>query len=72
VTEYTRQRRSPRYEWLLQLYRALHVEGERLRGTALEKVFPGKSLPPQAHHVRRLVTTDAFDFVGGARSREHA
>ena len=59
MTEYTRQRPSPRYQRLLRLYRTLHVEGERFRGIVPENVFPGKSLPPQAHHVRRLVTETA-------------
>ena len=52
---YTRDRPSPRYERLLRLYRQIHVEGEAFRGLSPEHVFPGKSLPPQAHHIKRLI-----------------
>jgi SAM-dependent methyltransferase len=51
----SRQNPSARYRRLVELYREMHVRGELIRGIAPEKTFPGSSLLPQAHHVRRLV-----------------
>jgi len=52
---YTRAAPSPRYEKMLAQYRRLHEEGDPRRSESPDLVFPGKSLPPQAHHVRRLI-----------------
>jgi hypothetical protein len=52
---YTRARPSPRYEKMLAQYRRLHEEGDARTLQSPDLVFPGKSLPPQAHHVRRLI-----------------
>jgi len=52
---HSRQNPSARYRRLLDLYREMHVRGELTRGIAPERTFPGSSLLPQAHHVRRLV-----------------
>src|SRR6266480_342735 len=52
---HSRQNPSARYRRLLDLYREMHVRGELIRGIAPERTFPGSSLLPQAHHVRRLV-----------------
>ncbi len=52
---YTRERPSPRYERLLAQYRQLHEQGDARTGESPDQVFPGKSLAPQAHHVRRLI-----------------
>ncbi len=66
---YTRDRPSPRYERLLRLYRQIHVEGESFRGLSPEHVFPGKSLPPQAPHIKRLIgatgARDLLDYGSG-------
>jgi 2-polyprenyl-3-methyl-5-hydroxy-6-metoxy-1,4-benzoquinol methylase len=53
--KYSRQNPSARYRRLVELYRDMHVRGELIRGIAPENTFPGSSLAPQAHHIRRLV-----------------
>jgi hypothetical protein len=53
--KYSRSAPSARYRRLLELYREMHVRGEVIRGVAPENTFPGASLAPQAHHVKRLV-----------------
>jgi hypothetical protein len=53
--KYSRQNPSARYRRLVELYREMHVRGELIRGIAPEHTFPGSSLVPQAHHIRRLV-----------------
>jgi hypothetical protein len=53
--KYSRDNPSPRYRRLVELYREMHVRGELTRGIPADQTFPGKSLIPQAHHVRRLV-----------------
>lgn len=54
-TAHSRRKPSERYRRLLELYREMHVRGEVLRRLPPESTFPGASLLPQAHHVRRLV-----------------
>lgn len=56
---HTRSNPSARYRRLLELYREMHVRGEVLRRLPAENTFPGASLLPQAHHVRRLVAQTA-------------
>ena len=53
--EYTRAAPSPRYRALLEQYREMHERGEPHLGIAPEATFPGKSLAPQAAHIRRLI-----------------
>jgi hypothetical protein len=60
--KYSRENPSARYRRLVELYREMHLRGELLRGIPAEQTFPGKSLIPQMHHVRRLVADS------GARS----
>lgn len=55
TTKYSRGNPSARYRRLVELYREMHVRGELIRGIAPEHTFPGASLIPQAHHIRRLV-----------------
>jgi hypothetical protein len=55
IKNYSRQNPSARYRRLVELYREMHVRGELIRGIAPEHTFPGASLIPQAHHVRRLI-----------------
>jgi len=66
---FTRDHPSPRYQRLLEQYRRMHVEGELFRSIPPDKTFPGKSLPPQARHVKRLIEcTDArtvLDYGSG-------
>jgi hypothetical protein len=54
-SKHSRQNPSARYRRLVELYREMHVRGELIRGIPAEHTFPGSSLLPQAHHVRRLV-----------------
>lgn len=51
----SRRHPSERYRRLLELYREMHVRGEVLKRLPPERTFPGASLLPQAHHIRRLV-----------------
>ena len=57
--KYSRNAPSARYRRLLELYREMHVRGEVIRSVAPENTFPGASLVPQAHHIRRLVAETA-------------
>jgi hypothetical protein len=52
---YSRAGPSPRYQRLLALYRAMRLEGEVHLGIPPDQTLPGKSLPPQAGHIKRLV-----------------
>jgi len=52
---YSRSSPSPRYLELTRLYAQMHVEGERFLGAPPERTFPGKSLPPQAPRIKRLI-----------------
>jgi hypothetical protein len=40
---------------MLAQYRQLHDDGDPRTRESPDRVFPGKSLPPQAHHIRRLI-----------------
>ena len=51
----SRRNPSERYRRLLELYREMHVRGEALKRLPPERTFPGASLLPQAHHIRRLI-----------------
>lgn len=53
--EYSRANPSPRYVALTALYRQMHEEGEKSRGLSAENTFPGRSLPPHAPRIKRLV-----------------
>lgn len=55
MPQFTRANPSPRYARLLAQYREMHREGERHLGISPEYTFPGKSLPPQAPHIKRLI-----------------
>lgn len=52
---FTRASPSPRYRELLDLYRQMHLEGERFLNIPPQDVFPGASLPPQAARIKRLI-----------------
>lgn len=54
-TMFTRANPSPRYRELVELYRTMHTEGEKFLNVGPEKTFPGISLPPEAHHIKRLI-----------------
>jgi hypothetical protein len=52
---HSRTNPSNRYEKMLAQYRQLHRDGDRRTHESPDLVFPGKSLPPQAHHICRLI-----------------
>jgi hypothetical protein len=52
---FSRDNPSPRYQRLLHQYQVMHREGETHLGIPPDKTFPGKSLPPQAGRVKRLI-----------------
>ena len=52
---YSRANPSPRYIQLRELYRTMHQEGEKFLGVPPQDTFPGKSLIPQVHRIKRLV-----------------
>ena len=61
---FTRANPSPRYRELVELYRNMHTEGEKFLNVGPEKTFPGLSLPPEAHHIKRLIeSTDALSVL---------
>jgi hypothetical protein len=51
----SRDNPSPRYRDLLEQYRALHRDGDPKKGIAAEKMFDGRSLPPQAARIKTLI-----------------
>lgn len=53
--EHSRAAPSPRYNALAAMYRQMHEEGEKLLGLSPEDTFPGRSLPPQAPRIKRLI-----------------
>jgi hypothetical protein len=55
VKAYSRANPSPRYQRLLAMYREMHRDGEVHLGIPPDQTFPGKSLPPQAGHIKRLI-----------------
>ncbi len=55
LATYSRERPSPRYRELLDLYKQMHVEGETTHGKAPEETFPGKKLPIHAFAIKRLI-----------------
>lgn len=52
---YNRHSPSPRYRALLEQYRSMHREGEKILGLAPERTFPGEKLLPQAPRIKRLI-----------------
>jgi len=69
MQHYSRRNPSPRYQRLLALYGVMHREGETHLGIPPDQTYPGKSLPPQAGHIKRLIElTDArtvLDYGSG-------
>jgi len=52
---YTRKNPSPRYRELTTLYRAMHIEGDKLLGIPPEETFPGQSLLSQVKQIKEMV-----------------
>jgi hypothetical protein len=63
MPQYSRSNPSPRYARLLAQYREMHREGEVHLGIPPDETFPGKSLPPQAGHIKRLVDLTAAKTI---------
>jgi hypothetical protein len=53
--KYNRAAPSPRYRRLLEQYQQMHLHGEQDVGIPPEQTFPGRSLPKQAPHIKRLI-----------------
>jgi hypothetical protein len=71
---FTRANPSPRYQELVQLYRTMHAEGEKFMNVAPGDTFPGLSLPPEAHHIKRLIDrTGAHNILdyGSGKGRQY-
>lgn len=52
---YSRDNPSPRFQELLDQYRAMHRDGDVRHGTPAQQTFDGKSLPRQAPRIRQLI-----------------
>lgn len=52
---FSRTAPSPRYTSLVELYRDMHLHGERFRGIEPDKTFAGKSLRPHLPTIKALV-----------------
>ena len=55
ANRFSRQAPSPRYRRLIEQYQLMHTQGEVHLGIPPEETFPGKSLPKQAPHIKRLI-----------------
>jgi len=66
---YSRENPSERYTTLLNIYKKLHVEGEKTMGLPPENTFPGQSLIPQAPDIKRIISAtkskNIFDYGSG-------
>ena len=66
---FSRANPSPRYTGLVDLYRQMHLEGERFLNLPPQNVFPGGSLLPQAPRVKQLIArtgaTSILDYGSG-------
>jgi len=61
--KFTRTNPSPRYLQLQDLYREMHQHGESARGLSAEQVYPGRSLLPQVHRIKRLIELTGADTI---------
>lgn len=52
---FSRTHPSPRYQYLLDQYRGLHVDGEKRMGMPPDRVFPGMHLFPQLQRIKQLI-----------------
>jgi len=52
---YSRQEPSPRYRALIEMYRDMHLRGERFHGIPPMKTFDGRSLGKEAVRIKRLI-----------------
>ena len=71
---FTRANPSPRYRALLESYRTMHTEGEKFMNVAPADTFPGFTLLPEAHHIKRLIDrTGALNILdyGSGKGRQY-
>jgi len=54
---YSRENPSPRYRQLLEMYREMHLQGERHLGIPAHETFDGRSLKRQLGRIKHLITT---------------
>jgi hypothetical protein len=52
---FSREKPSPRYRDLLEMYRDLHLHGERQQGIPARQTFDGRSLHRQLPRIKRLI-----------------
>lgn len=52
---YSRQNPSPRYIELVEMYKQMHLEGEKNLNLSPEQTFPGVSLIPQVKRIKGLI-----------------
>jgi hypothetical protein len=72
---FSRANPSPRYRELVELYRRMHLEGERFLSLPPQNVFPGHSLPPQATRIKGLIVrTGAASILdyGSGKGKQYA
>jgi len=71
---FTRANPSPRYQSLLEGYRTMHAEGEKFMNVPPVDTFPGFTLLPEAHHIKRLIErTGALNLLdyGSGKGRQY-
>ena len=56
---YSRQSPSPRFQELLVLYKRMHTEGDTVNDVPAERTFTGKSLPPHAMAIKKMIDANA-------------
>jgi len=52
---YSREQPSERYRALVEMYRDMHLHGERFLGIAAEKTFDGRSLQKEVVRIKRII-----------------
>jgi len=63
MSEYSRKNPSARYVELLENYKQLHKDGEKVMGLAAENTFPGFSVFPQVERIKRLCELSDADEI---------
>ena len=72
---WSRANPSPRYRALVELYRDMHVNGERQLGIPADATFDGRSLPRQGPRIKALIdrfgARTLLDY-GAGKGRQYA
>jgi hypothetical protein len=53
--EFSREHPSAKYRGLLEMYREMHLTGEKYLGISAKETFDGRSLVPQVGRIKRLI-----------------